>query len=373
MKWREFGQTLTITMLAIVTSLIIFSGFAPLYLWSIGKSPVGPIALIEEMAVNGFGSVTAIQDTLSRAAPLILTALCTAIPARVGLIVIGGEGALCLGALAAATVGVMVSAWSPVAADCTMAAAGMLAGGTLILAVGALRYYRGVNETISSLLFAYIAIAVFNYVVEGPFRDPSALNKPSTYPIPEDFMISNMFQWSMLPESARTMFEGVELHWGLAYGVVFCILSWVLMYHTTFGFASSMVGGNVRAAQGAGLPVGRLFLVTTFLAGAAAGLAGMVEVAANEGKANATILAGYGFQGILVSFIARHNPLAIIPVAILFGGLGAASGPMQRHIGLPDAGVKVLTGVLFVAILSMETLYGRIKFFQPRELHEVPA
>ena len=307
MRWRESMETLAITMLAIVTSLIVFAGFAPLYLWVTGKDPVDPVTLLTEIFVFGFGKTSAWQETLSKAAPLILTALCTALPARVGLIVIGGEGALALGALAAAATGYALSAFDPIVADIAMAVAAMLAGGFLIVSVGALRYFRGVNETISSLLIAYIAIAFFNFMVEwsdGPLRDPSALNKPSTYPIPAAFKISSMF--------------GYDVHWGLAFGVIFCVLAWILMYHTTFGFAASMIGGNVRAAQAAGVPVGRVFLITTFLAGAAAGLAGMVDVAAIEGKANATQLVGYGFQGILVSFIARHNPLAIIPVAIMF-------------------------------------------------------
>ena len=74
--------------------------------------------------------------------------------------------------------------------------------------------------------------------------------------------------------------------------------------------------------------------------------------------------AGYGFAGILVSFIARHNPLAIIPAAILFGGLNAASGILQRRLEVPDASVHVLMGIIFVTILLFETLYGRIKLFQ---------
>src|ERR1700749_326814 len=107
MKCREFAQTLTITMFAIVVSLILFAVFAPLYLIFVaGKPPVGPMTLLHEMIVNAFGSSSAWQDTLSKAAPLILTALCTALPARVGLIVIGAEGSLALGALAAAAVGI---------------------------------------------------------------------------------------------------------------------------------------------------------------------------------------------------------------------------------------------------------------------------
>ena len=132
-----------------------------------------------------------------------------------------------------------------------------------------------------------------------------------------------------------------------------------------------MAGGNMRAAQAAGLPVGRLILVTCALGGAAAGLAGMVEVAAVHRQANASLIAGYGFTGILVSFIARHHPLGIIPAAVLFGGLGAASGIMQRRLLIPDASVQVLMGIMFVMILLSESLYGRLRIFQPREVREV--
>jgi simple sugar transport system permease protein len=92
----------------------------------------------------------------------------------------------------------------------------------------------------------------------------------------------------------------------------------------------------------------------------------MVEVAAVHGSANASLIAGYGYAGILVAFIARHNPLAVIPVAILFGGIAASGGMLQRRLDLPDATVLVLQGIAFMTILAAETLYGRFKLFQPR-------
>ena len=167
---------------------------------------------------------------------------------------------------------------------------------------------------------------------------------------------------------------GLDVHWGLAFGVVACVLAWLLMDHTTFGFAARMAGGNVRAAQGAGLPVGRLIVITCFLAGAAAGLAGAVEIGAVHKQANANLIAGYGYTGILVSFIARHHPLGILPAALLFGGLKASSGLLQSRLGVPDASVEVLAGIMFVVILLFETLYGRFRIFQPQETAEaVPA
>ena len=150
-----------------------------------------------------------------------------------------------------------------------------------------------------------------------------------------------------------------------AAGVVLAILLFILMSRTTFGFAARMTGGNVRAAKAQGLPVGFLVVTCCAIAGCCAGLAGFFEVAVIHGQANASLVAGYGFTGILVAFLARHNPLMIVPVAIIFGAIAAAGGLVQRRMGMPDATVLVLQGIIFVVLLASETLYGRIPFFQP--------
>jgi simple sugar transport system permease protein len=125
---------------------------------------------------------------------------------------------------------------------------------------------------------------------------------------------------------------------------------------TPSGFAVRVVGGNPRAAQLVGLPASRLILVACALGGGAAGLAGAIEVAAVHNSANAALIAGYGYAGILVSFIARHHPLAVIPVAVIFGGFGAAGSLLQRRLGLPDASVLLLQGIAFILILASEAL-----------------
>jgi len=196
------------------------------------------------------------------------------------------------------------------------------------------------------LLLNYVAIALLNHFVEGPLRDPASLNKPSTLPIGDDNMIGSI--------------PGLDVHWGLALGLVACVGGWFLMRGTLFGFSARIVGGNVRAALLNGLPVRRLIVVTTFLGGAAAGLAGSVEVAAIHGTANASLVAGYGYTGVLVAFIARQNALAVIPVSIIIGGIGASGGLLQRGFDLPDATVNVLQGLLFISILFSETFQGRL-------------
>jgi simple sugar transport system permease protein len=331
-----------------LASLLVTMVLFGLMIAVLGKSP---LRLYELVYVGAFSDAFAWQNTLQRAAPLILTALCVALPAQAGLVVIGGEGAVVLGGLSAAMVPGALGDAPPVLVLTLMGLAAMLAGGVWIGLVGYLRHWRGVNETISSLLLSYIAIAVFNHLVEGALRDPGSLNKPSTRPIGDANMLG--------------LIPGLEVHWGLSYGVVFCIVLFIAMRFTTTGYALRIAGGNARAARLAGLPVGSLILGSCFVGGSAAGLAGMAEVAAVHGAANASLMAGYGYAGILVSFIARHNPLAIVPVAVLIGGIGAAGGLLQRRMDLPDATVIVLEGLLFMVILAAETMYGRMKMFRP--------
>jgi ABC-type uncharacterized transport system permease subunit len=330
---------------AIIAATILFCAF----LVTLGRSPLDFFAL---MWTGAFGSWFSLQNTLTRAAPLLLTALCVAVPAQLGLIIIGGEGALVLGGLAATCAGLALSGLPPLVMQTGMALAGAATGAVWIGLTGLLRARRGINETVASLVMAYIAIALFNQLVEGPLRDPASLNKPSSYPIPDEAMLGTL--------------PGLDVHPGILVGVVACVACWVLISRTATGFAARVTGGNIRAAQLQGLPVAWLMVGACALGGAFAGVAGMIEVAAVHGRANASLIAGYGYSGILIAFLARHNPLAILPMALLLGGIGAAGGLLQRRLGLPDATVLVLQGMIFIAILAGETMYGRLRWFRVR-------
>ena len=332
-----------------IGAIIVAAALFSVFLLALGKSPAEFCELVWRGA---FGSAFSLQNTLARAAPLLLTALCVAVPAQLGLVVIGGEGALVLGGLAAACAGLEAASLPPAVTLAAMALAGAAAGAAWIGLTGVLRVWRGINETVASLVLAYVAIALFNHLVEGPLRDPASLNKPSTYAIPDQDMLGPL--------------PGIGVHPGLLVGVVACLLCWVLVSRTTIGFAARLVGGNLRAARLQGLPVGALMIGACALGGAFAGLAGMIEVAAVQQRANASLIAGYGYAGILIAFLARQNPLAIMPMAVLVGGIGAAGGLLQRRLGLPDATVLVLQGLVFVSVLASETFFGRVPWFQPR-------
>ncbi len=320
---------------AVGLALLLFGGLVAL-------AGVNPLEVWITLFKGAFGDWFSWQNTLQRAAPLMLTALCVAIPARAGLVIIGGEGALVLGGLACAALAQSMPLPGNAAGTLLVCLAGAAAGALWIGLAGWLRQFRGINETISSLLLAYMAIGIFKHLVEGPLRDPASLNKPSTYSLDTGLLMGSI--------------AGSDVHWGLVLGLAACVLAGLWLGHTPSGFAVRVVGGNPRTAQLVGLPSTRLVVLACAVGGACAGLAGAVEVAAVHTNANASLIAGYGYAGILVAFIARHNPWAVIPVAVLFGGFGAAGSLLQRRVGLPDASVLVLQGIAFVLILASEAV-----------------
>lgn len=331
---EDFG----IPAAAFAISLLLFGVFCA----ASGASMWGVFASIYRA---GFSSWYSWQNSLLRAAPFMLCALCTALPARAGVITVGNEGAFVIGGLASAAAGLSLASAPAWMSLVLMALAGAAAGGAWIALAAALQHYRGVNAVISSLLLNYIALAVMLQLVEGPMRDPESLNFPATRALAESHQLGHI-------GSSR-------IHWGLVFGVVACLLAWILIEKTVWGMKIKVVGGNARAARLVGLPIGRLILAASFLGGAAAGLAGMVEVAAVHGRASQAISAGYGYVGILVAFLSRQSPLRVLVVSVILGAVVASGGSLQRDHNLPDSTVAVFEGIVFLMILASETMYGR--------------
>lgn len=328
------------TTKSIILSFIIYS----LFLLITGSNP---IEVFKYMYLGAFGSIFSIQNTILMAIPIILVTFCTALPAKFGMVVIGGEGALVLGGLAAATAGNLLTNLPPLLAISLMLLSAFIVGGLWISLVAVLKIKNKANETIVSLLLTYIAIALFNHLVEGPLRDPASLNKPSTFPLPKDFML-------------KTIFDS-ELHYGLIIALFFIVFTYILFDKSVFGFKIKVLGGNEKAARLVGLPINSLILITFFLAGGIAALAGAVDVMAIHGSANSSLIAGYGFTGVLVSFLARHESLNILPFSILMGAFISSNGIVQRNCELPDASLLIFQGIILMCIIG-KNIYSNLSF-----------
>lgn len=190
------------TLVALFISLVLFA----LFLLMIGTSPIVVFCYMIEGSVGNWFSI---QNTMLMMAPLMLVAFCTVLPAKLGMVVIGGEGALVVGGLASAVTGIALADASYALTMLGMFMAAFLAGGIWIGFVGLLKYYKGANETIVSLLMNYIAIALLNHLVEGSLRDPQSLNKPSTYHIGEAKMMGDI--------------PGTDVHYGVLIGIFFIL------------------------------------------------------------------------------------------------------------------------------------------------------
>jgi simple sugar transport system permease protein len=335
----ESLEPLVLSLGALAAAGLLFGGFVAL-------QGLNPVTVYQTLYLGSFGTRFSIESTLTQAAPLLLTALCTLIPARVGLLVIGGEGAVVVGGLGAVLAGVALAGAPSALGTIVTLGAGALFGGLWIALAGALKQVRGVNETISTLLLNYIAIAILNHLVSGPIRDFSQTLKAQSWSIPDVFMIGNIPGWSV--------------HWGLMIGLIACGILYLLLRYTTLGFSMDILGGNRRVAQMAGLPIGTLILLACFLGGAAAGIAGAIEVVAVHGAASESLIVGFGYTGILVAFVARQNPLAVILVALLLGGISASGGLLQRRFDMPSAATTVLQGLIFICVLTSNAFAGRL-------------
>jgi len=330
-SWRLASAQLKGYALATLAALAVFA----ILLAAAGKDPLRAYA---DTAVYVFGNAYGFSELLVRMVPLIFTAIAVALPARIGLINVGGEGQLYMGAWLA-TAGALALANQPALVILpVLILLGFIGGGVWALLPGLLRALRLVNETISTLLLNYIAPLIVNYFIFGPWRDP----QNSFYP-----------QSPAFSDSARlpTFFHS-RVHVGLAIALACLALYWFVTTHTRFGLEMRAIGGNPEAARRLGIPVFGYILIVMFAAGGVAGLAGMAEVAAIQGRLVSELSPGYGFIGFLVSWLAKTSAVGIVAMSFLFAVISSVGDILQITQGLPFAVVNILMAVILFIVLG---------------------
>jgi len=284
-----------------------------------------------------FGNAYGFSELLVRMTPLLFTALAVALPARIGLINVGGEGQLYMGAWLATAGELALQEHSAFVLLPALTVLGFVGGGLWALLPAILRALRLVNETISTLLLNYVAPLIVSYFIFGPWRSPES----SSYPQSPAFVDA-----ARLP----TLFYS-RVHVGLIFALLCLALYAVIVSRTRFGLEMRAIGGNPPAAQRLGIPVSRYILTVMFIAGGAAGLAGMAEVAAIQGRLVSELSPGYGFIGFLVSWLAGTSATGIVAMSFLFAVLSSVGDMLQITQGLPYAVINILlAGILFIVL-----------------------
>jgi simple sugar transport system permease protein len=319
---------------------VVLAIFAVLLLLD-GKDP---LRAYRDTLVYVFGNAYGFSELLVRMAPLLLTSVAVALPSRLGLINVGGEGQIYIGAMFAtggALYGEELPAWLLLP---LMTLLDFVGGALWALIPGLLRAARIVNETISTLLLNYVAPLIVGFLIFGPWRSVDS----ASYPQSPAFVDA-----ARLPS-----FAGTRVHFGLIFGLVCLLLYGFFMRRTRWGLEMRAIGGNADASLRLGLSVRRYMVLVMMVAGGVAGLAGMAEVSAIQGRLVSSLSPGYGFMGFLVAWLAGGSPIAILVMAFLFAAVSSMGDIMQITQGVPYAVVNLLMAVVLYIVLGWRRPVG---------------
>jgi len=333
--WRAFAGTTARVLVLLATAIAMLA----VLLIATGHDVVPALSA---MVRGAFGSYYAITSaTIVRMVPLALAGLAVSVAFRAGILNIGAEGQLLVGAAAATAIsGTLVGApWFigiPV-----MLVVGAMAGGAWAAIAGALRLRFGVLEVISTIMLNFVAQYLTGWLVRGPLQEPTRVNPQSATLVPELQM--------------PVLLEGTRLHAGVLLVMVVAIGVWWWLRSTASGFRLRAVGAAPTAAASAGgIDVPRTMFGAFLVSGLLAGLAGAVEYTGITYALYENFSPGYGFTAIAVALLARLHPLGVLATALLFGALEAGANAMQRDAGVPSVVVSVVEALLILLVLAAD-------------------
>jgi ABC-type uncharacterized transport system permease subunit len=337
---RQPVPSRTVSLLLPIFSVLLALLLGALVLLVAGQNP---LAVYAAMFRGAWGSWYGLSETLVKTIPLLLASLGVSIAFRMLLWNIGAEGQLHLGAIAATGTALFLMPWAPaILLIPAMVVAGFAGGALWGLIPGFLRAYLKVNEIITSLMLNYVAILFSEYLVHGAWRDRQAFGFPGTPTFPET---------AWLPR-----FGATRVHLGLVFGLVAAVLLYIMLRRTWWGYEIRVIGENENAARYAGINIKRNILLVMAVSGGLAGLAGMSEVAGIAHQLQRNLSPGYGYTAIIVAWLAKLNPWAIVLVSFLFAGLLVGGEQIQMTMGLPAAIAPMLQGTILFFLLGGEIL-----------------
>ncbi len=316
-------------------------------------SGANPLTAYQALFTGIFGTPELMASALARSTPFVFAALAVAICFKAGLFNIGAEGQLLLGALSGVWIGGwgIIAGWPTLFAAGAAVIAGILGGAVWGFIPGLLKVRTGAHEVIVTIMLNNIAILFLEWIIGS--RNPPILIDPD----------ATAARTLPVVDAARlpSLFPGTGLHTGLLIAILLCAAMWYVMRNSTTGFEIRTVGANPAAAHYAGMSVSRTTILVFIVGGGLAGLGGAAEVLGSRGGyLTPGAYTGIGFDGIAIALIARANPLAVIPAAILWGSLLAGAPLMQVVADLSIDIIRVIQAliILFVAAdMIVRTLF----------------
>lgn len=325
-----------------------------LMILALGKNP---IEAYSGMALGAFGSPNALADSMVKACPLLLVGIGICIAYRGGMLNIGGEGQMVVGALATTAVVLALQNLPGIVLIPLGLVSGFIGGGLWGGIAGWLKARFRVNEVLSTVMLNAIAVQFMTFLLNGALIDPTTLDNAIRIPQTQRFPV-----WSDLPRLTPT-----QLHAGILLGILMAVFVYILLWRTTIGYRIRAVGFNTIASKYAGIPVERYQVLAITLSGALAGLGGAIQVLGVNHRlftdGSATGFTGNaGFNGIVVALFGSLHPLGVIPASFLFGALLTGANTLQRTVQVPGAFVTTLDGLVVIFVVASQIVSNRIRF-----------
>lgn len=285
-----------------------------------------------------FGNLNGFCEVFVKATPLIFTGLGCAVAFRTGFFNIGAEGQFYMGSLTAAMVALGLPGVPGILRIILALVLGFLAGGIWALIAALFKAKLGISEIIVTIMLNYIAINLIGLAVRTFLMDPSG-SVPQSAKIDESAKLAQI-----LPPT--------RLHTGFIIALAAVVLVWYLLEKTTLGYEIKVVGFNKRAAACNGISVMKNIVISAFLSGGLAGLAGVVEVLAIQKKLLEGISSNCGYTAVLIALIAGNHPFGVVIASIGMAAMQVGANTMQRQLGIPSSIVDILVGLVVLLILA---------------------
>ena len=325
---RRLGTTLGVYLV----SLALFGAI-------VATQHADPLAVYRDIVKSAFFASGSITQILLRAVPIVLAALAVSIPARAGLVNVGGEGQLIAGAIAATGVALYILPGAPQPVLLPAMAVAAFGAGALWGAIpGALRVGMGANESVSTLLMNFVANDILLYLLFQPWKDPAGTGQPQSRPL----------------QAAATLpglFSGLNL--GVLLALLVAVAVYVVLRYSGWGFALRVVGGNQEAARRAGLPVRRLLVSSIAVGGGLAGLGGMLYLCGTQLQLLPGGTATFGYTAFLAAFLGRQGTIRVVLAALLFSAIAISAPGLQLSYGLDGNAVDILLALAVAAPLAL--------------------
>lgn len=303
-----------------------------------GESPVTAYGYLLKGAL---GSPQVIANTISKSIPLAFTGLAVALGSRCGMLNIGAEGQLYMGAMAAVMTALVFSFLPAPLLLLLSVAAGILAGMLVGSIPGLFRAKYHTSEVIVAIMLNYICTLFTSFLVNGPFKTEGSVAQ--TQLIPEGIWLGKLIDRTQLTSALFIL-------------IAAAVGMYIFLWKTSLGFQLRAVGSNPSAAKAAGIKVTAYMVMAMTISGGIAALAGITEVYGKNHRFIEGFSPSFGFTGIAVAILGRNHPAGVMLTALLFGILDMGALQMSRKTAVSANLVTVIQSLVILLVAAPELI-----------------